>query len=164
LCNEKEVTERWKQQAKKFDVLIGINNEETAFFLGTSELINKYTGKGLGKRIISRSIRKTTEMIYGKPAQIFADEYARAGGNVYLFRIHSGLEKNQMAAAHCIDLPMIFGNETAWKSAGLLKDIPWSYIHETGKKLRKIWADFARSGNIDNEDRPEILEIKKINR
>lgn len=162
LCKEKEVLNKWRENAKKYDVLIGMNNDETAFFLGASELINKYASKGVGKKIIQSSIRSTTEKIYGKPVKIFAQNYAKAGGNAYLFRIHSGLEDNQMGAAHCIDLPLIFGNESAWKEAGLLKDIPWTYIHEMGKGIRRVWADFARTGKIGEHKMPEILDLKKI--
>jgi para-nitrobenzyl esterase len=162
LCYENEAEDRWKQNAKKYDVLIGMNNDETAFFLSTSEVINKYASKGLGKKIIGRSIRATTEKIYGKPAKAFAKDYADAGGNVYLFRLYSGLKNHPLCAAHCIDLPLIFGNESAWRSAGLLKDIPWSYIHQNGQKLRKVWAGFARTGNIDDKDKPEILEVEKV--
>ncbi len=164
LCKENEVVDRWKQQAKKYDVLIGMNNDETAFFLSTSEVINKYLSKGVGKKLLQRSIRSTTEKIYGKPAKIFAQNHADAGGNAYLFRIHSGLENNQLGAAHCIDLPLIFGNESAWSSAGLLKDIPWSYIHQMGKGIRSVWANFARTGNVTSDaDRPSILEVEKVN-
>jgi len=162
LCNENEVVEKWKQNASKYDVLIGMNHEETAFFLSTSELINRYAGKGLGKKIIERSIRKTTESIYGNPAKQFAHDYAHAGGNVYLFRIHSGLENNPLGAAHCIDLPLVFGNESAWKHAGLLKNISWSYIHQMGQGIRRVWANFARTGSI-HETPPDILEVEKVN-
>lgn len=161
LCTEEEVLDRWKKVAKKYDVLIGMNNDETAFFLGTSEVINKYARKGIGKKLLKKSIESTTEKIYGRPAKQFAENYAEGGGNVYLFRIHSALKNNSLAAAHCFDLPLVFGNESAWKDAGLIKDIPWSYIDKMGKEIRKVWADFARTGSI-GEDRPEILKINKV--
>lgn len=163
LCQENEAVEKWKSNAGKYDVLIGLNDNETAFYLKTSDALNKYFGKGFGLSILDKAVRKTTEFIYGKPAEEFAENYAKAGGNVYLFTIHSESEHNHIGAAHCIDLPLVFGNEEAWKSAELLKDIPWAYIHENGKKLRAIWAEFARTGTIsDTTERPEILRIRKI--
>ncbi|SHE51629.1 carboxylesterase family protein [Chryseobacterium sp. OV279] len=163
LCQENEAVEKWKSNAGKYDVLIGLNDNETAFYLKTSDALNKYFGKGFGLIILDKAVRKTTEFIYGKPAEEFAENYAKAGGNVYLFRIHSESEHNHIGAAHCIDLPLVFGNEEAWKSAELLKNIPWKYIHENGKKLRAIWAEFARTGTIsDTSERPEILRIRKI--
>lgn len=163
LCKEEESVEMWKKNARKYDVLIGLNNDETAFYLKTSEALNKYFGKGLGLKIMDKTVEKTTEFIYGAPARQFAENLADAGGNVYLFRIHSKLKDNHIGAPHCIDLPLIFGNEAAWKSSELLKNIPWSRIHENGKKLRALWAEFVRTGKIaDTSERPEILELRKI--
>ena len=163
LCTEEESVEKWQENAKKYDVLIGLNNDETAFYLKTSDALNKYFGKGLGLKIMDKTVEKTTEFIYGAPARKFAENHAKAGGNVYLFRIHSQLKENPIGAPHCIDLPLIFGNEAAWKSSEMLKNIPWERIHENGKKLRAIWAEFARTGKIsDQSERPEILKIQKI--
>lgn len=163
LCNEEEAIERWKENAKKYDVLIGLNNNETAFYLKTSEALNKYFGKGWGLKIMDKTVETTTEFIYGNPAKQFAQNLADSGGNVYLFRIHSQLKENQIGAPHCIDLPLIFGNEEAWKRSALLKDIPWKNIHENGQKLRALWAEFAQTGNIaDESERPEILRLQKL--
>lgn len=163
LCKEEESVEMWKKNAQKYDVLIGLNNDETAFYLKTSEALNKYFGTGLGLKIMDKTVEKTTAFIYGTPARRFAENLAEAGGNVYLFRIHSKLKDNHIGAPHCIDLPLIFGNESAWKSSELLKNIPWSRIHENGKKLRGLWAEFARTGKIsDTSERPEILELRKM--
>jgi para-nitrobenzyl esterase len=163
LGKEEDATEMWKKNAQKFDVLIGLNNDETAFYLKTSEALNKYFGKGFGLKIMDKTVEKTTALIYGNPARQFAQNLAAAGGNVYLFRIHSKLKDNPIGAPHCIDLPLIFGNESAWKSSELLKNIPWDRIQENGKKLRALWAEFARTGKIsETSERPEILEIKKM--
>lgn len=112
---------------------------------------------------MDKTIRLTTENIYGKPAAEFASSYAKAGGNVYLFRIFSKLESNKIGAAHCLDLPLLFGNEEAWKHAELLKGIPWAEIDKVGKKIRAIWAEFARNGSVsENSDKPEVLKISRI--
>lgn len=163
LCKEDNSVEMWKKNAKKYDVLIGFNNDETAFYLKTSEALNKYFGKGFGLKIMDKTVEKTTALIYGNPAKQFAQNLADAGGNVYLFRIHSKLKDNHIGAPHCIDLPLIFGNESAWKSSELLRNIPWSRIYENGKKLRALWAEFARTGKIsDTSERPGILELRKM--
>nr|WP_315026207.1 carboxylesterase family protein [uncultured Chryseobacterium sp.] len=165
LCTEEESVDKWKKSTGKYDVLIGLNNDETAFYLKTSEALNKYFGKGWGLKIMDKTVEKTTELIYGTPAKKFAENYANAGGNVYLFRIHSRLKDNHIGASHCIDLPLIFGNEEAWKGSEMLKNIPWEDIHTNGKKLRALWAEFARTGKIsDQSEKPEILRIQKVER
>lgn len=160
LCNENVAGEKWKLLAKNIDVLIGLNDEETSFYLKASETLNKY----IPKSVLNKAIRVTTEIIYGKPAKDFAENFADEGGNVYLFRIHPRLKTaNHFLGAHAIDLPFIFGNQSAWKNAGILKNIPWNYINENGKKLRQLWTEFAKSGSIsDNSERPEILEVSKV--
>ncbi|UKB83413.1 carboxylesterase family protein [Chryseobacterium sp. MEBOG06] len=163
LCKEQESIEKWRENAKKYDVLIGLNNDETAFYLKTSEALNKYFGKGIGRIILDKTVEKSTTLIYGDPAKKFAENHAEGGGNVYLFRIYSKLNNNHIGAPHCIDLPLIFGNESAWKTSEMLRDIPWNRIHENGERLRGLWAEFARTGKISDEsERPEILEIRKI--
>jgi len=163
LCTEEESLGKWQENAKKYDVLIGLNNNETAFYLKTSEALNKYFGKGFGLKILDKAVEKTTDLIYGTPAKQFAENLAKGGGNVYLFRIHSTLKNNHIGAPHCIDLPLIFGNKSAWQSSEMLRDIPWESIHENGQKLRALWAEFAQTGRIsDHSEKPEILTIHKI--
>ncbi len=160
LCTEEESLERWKKNAKKYDVLIGANQDETAFYVKTAQE-GLYTY--LHKRILNSIVRKTTESIYEKPADAFARNYAEGGGNVYRFTLKSTLENNNIGASHCIDLPLIFENKEAWKHSELLKDVPWEYVQENGRKLRALWAEFAATGKIaENRELPEMLEIRKV--
>lgn len=160
LPEEKFSLDIWKQNAPKIDVLIGFNEDETSFYVKTAqEGIYTY----LPEKILDRIVKTTTKSIYGKPAEIFAKNYASGGGNIHLYKIKSTLKNHFIGASHCFDLPLIFANEDAWKEAELLKDVPWDYIFEQGKKLRAVWAEFARNGKIsDPKDRPEILDIKKV--
>lgn len=160
LCREEESLEKWKENAGKVDVLIGSNHDETAFYVKTAQQ-GIYTY--LPHKILNTIVRKTTESIYEKPAKIFAENYAAGGGNIYQFSIRSTLKNNFIGASHCVDLPLIFENKEAWKSAELLKDVPWEYIQENGKKLRALWAEFARTGAIsEHSERPEILKLRKV--
>jgi para-nitrobenzyl esterase len=140
--------------------LLGLNNDETAFYVKTAEE-GLYTY--LHETILDKIVQKTTASIYEIPTNIFAQNYAEGGGNIYQFKIHSKLKNNYLGASHCIDLPFIFENETAWKDSELLKDIPWEHIQENGKKLRSLWAEFAKTGKIsEDSERPEILELRKV--
>lgn len=160
LCTEEESLERWKKNAKKYDVLIGSNHDETAFYVKTAQE-GLYTY--LHNRVLNSIVRKTTESIYEKPADAFARNYADGGGNVYRFTLKSTVKNNNIGASHCIDLPLVFENEKAWKHSELLKDVPWKYIQENGRELRALWTEFAATGKIsENSERPEILEIRKV--
>jgi len=160
LCREEESLEKWRENAKKYDVLIGSNHDETAFYVKTAEE-GIYTY--LPERILNRIVRSTTKSIYEKPAHIFAENYAKDGGNIYVFKIDLKIKNNYIGTSHCVDLPLIFENKEAWKSAELLKDVPWEYIQENGKKFRTLWAEFATNGKIsDNSEKPEILALRKV--
>ncbi len=110
--------------------------KKTAFYLRTSDRINKF----LPKKIINKAIRSTTEMIYGKPAKEFAENYAKASGNIYLFRIHSKIHNHHFGSAHAFDLPLIFGNETAWKICRIGKKM------FRGNTFVKMEKNYVRSG------------------
>ncbi len=160
LCREEESLERWKENAWKYDILIGSNHDEKAFYVKTAKQ-GIYTY--LNDMILNRIVRSTTKSIYEKPARIFSENYAAGGGNIYLFKIHSKLKNNYIGASHCVDLPLIFANESAWKHSELLKDIPWESVFENGRNLRALWAEFARTGHIqDDSERPEILNLRKV--
>jgi len=160
LCREDESMDKWKENARKYDVLIGSNQDETAFYVKTAQT-GVYTF--LPHKILNKIVRKTTESIYEKPAKIFAENFSAGGGNIYQFVIQSTLKNNYIGASHCVDLPLIFENKEAWKSAELLKDVPWEYIRENGEKLRALWAEFARTGSIsEDSERPKILKLKKV--
>ncbi|WP_144283840.1 carboxylesterase family protein [Chryseobacterium echinoideorum] len=161
LCKEEESLGLWKKNASKYDVLIGSNHDETAFYVKTAQE-GLYTY--LPEKILNRIVRSTTKSIYEKPAHIFAENYAKGGGNIYLYKIYSLSDKSYTGASHCIDLPLIFANEKAWKNSQLMKDIVWKDIFEEGKKIRALWAEFARTGKVsDNLRTSKVLEIKKIN-
>ncbi|MBD8083906.1 carboxylesterase family protein [Chryseobacterium caseinilyticum] len=160
LPQENETLKKWKDNASKIDVLIGFNEDETSFYVKTAQE-GLYTY--LHNSVLNRIVKITTKSIYGKPAEIFAENYASGGGNIHLYKIKLTLKKHFIGASHCFDLPLIFANKDAWKDAKLLKDVPWEYIFENGKKLRAVWAEFARNGKIlQADERPDILEIRKI--
>jgi para-nitrobenzyl esterase len=160
LCTEEESLGKWKENAAKYDVLMGSNQDETAFYVKTAQQ-GIYTY--LNEKILNTIVRSTTKSIYEKPAQIFAENYAEGGGHIYLFRIHSQPKHNNIGASHCIDLPLIFANETAWKNSELLNNVPWEYVFENGRKIRALWAEFARTGKIsDDSEKPEILSLRKV--
>ncbi|WP_407404454.1 carboxylesterase family protein [Chryseobacterium sp.] len=159
LCKQEDTKEMWKKNAKKYDVLLGLNEEETALYLRSSEKMQKF----VPKFIINKTIRATTESIYEKPALKFVKEYAEFGGNVYYFKIKSGIKNHPFSAAHAFDLPLVFGNEKAWENSELTKNIPWNYFGENGKKIRALWTEFAKTGHIsDTSKRPDILELRKF--
>ena len=162
LCNEKETEKKWRKRAAKFDVLIGLNHEETAFYLKTSEKLKKIGSTYFGKKTIAGSIRATTEIIYGKPARLWAENLAKGRGNVFLFRFFNTVPSNKLGAAHCFDMPFFFGNDKAWNNAELTAGIPPHYRSEKGRELRAVWGEFIKKGTVRKERKASgVLKLQK---
>lgn len=160
---EDEIDDCWKAHAKDFDILIGYDADETAFYLKTWKSWAPLKKYRLTKALLNRMVRYTTSIIYAKSIKDYANMLAQAGGNVYSFKIKLPSGVGQYGAAHCIDLPLLFSDKKAWQNSDLLKGIPWSYLDKNGKEIRQKWADFMRYGKINcSENLPEMLEIEKV--
>lgn len=160
---EHQSLEKWKEKAGNFNIMIGLNDQETAFYAAANEKLRKKFHSKYAGKIIRKAVRITTETIYGKPAEKFAKLFAKAGASTYYFRIHSKFEGENWGAAHCFDLPLLFFNEENWKDTGLLNNMPLEEIKKYGRQIREIWASFIRHGEISKEIKiPKILEIKKM--
>ena len=162
LAEESEIENCWKKNASKYPILIGFNNEETSFYIKSSDQGKRYFAKGVAKKLLDKTVILTTEKIYGKPALQFAKMYAEANGKAYLYRIKNNFENNPFGGAHCIDLPLVFGDASSWKNVGLLKNVDYEELQKNGQEIRRIWADFAKNGNISLDNIPSILTIKKM--
>jgi len=160
---ESQIESLWKKQAKNVDVLVGYNADETALYLKTWESATRFKKHRWTRNILDKAVRYSTENIYGKPSREFAQLFANAGSKVYHFKLKAFSTIHDLGASHCIDLPLLFADRKAWLHAELLKEISWDEVFETGKILRKVWADFARFGEIYNtETIPGFLELKQL--
>ena len=146
LPEESQVAKKWREVSKKYDVLIGINDAETTFYIPTSENNYRYLKMPFIGSLLKRTlIRFLTETIYGNPAKKFAKNYAKGGGKVLQYRIFWGNSSNKMDATHAIDLALLFGDKKSWKDSFIVEDIDFNEILSSGKKIRKIWGGFAKN-------------------
>lgn len=161
LCSEAKAPEVWRQNARKYKFLIGLNHDETAFYAAASQRLLHFSKQAFSRRIIKKLIRYSTEKIYGKPAKKLAENLKEGGGSGYFFRIH-GTADSTLGAPHCYDLPLLFGDRNAWQTAALLKDCSWEILERKGIRLRELWADFARYGKIEAQKVPDFLSVREI--
>ena len=161
LCSEKESWDLWKKKAPYFDVLIGYNEDETAFYIKTQPKLRSYSNRDFGKRMLDKAVRWSTDKIYAFPTERFAKNWKSGGGNCHLFKLKSTIENHTIGAGHCFDLPLLFGNKNVWEGAGILNDLTWNFVEENGIKLRAIWVGFIKNGIIGEKSNfPEVLEIE----
>ena len=163
LCRENISAELWRMKAEKFKVLIGYNEDETAFYIKTQPKLKTALNREFGRRMLDKAVKWSTDKIYGIPAKLFAENYKSGGGKIYLFKLKSTVTNHTIGAGHCFDLPLLFGNKQDWYGAGILEEIPWEFIEQNGRKLRNVWGTFIKEGKLPSSDEfPEVLEILDV--
>lgn len=146
---EAEVDAAWRRVAPKFDVFIGTTAEETALFLVMSPNLMRLRKLPLiGEAATRAMVAATTRKVYKRDAQKFARRHAKAEGNAYVYRLDWGKGRYPFGAAHTIELALLLGEPASWHYADLVKDVDEATLLEHGQRLRWLWADFARNGQL----------------
>ena len=73
------------------------------------------------------------------------------------FRLEGTRQRTR--ACHCIELPFLLGSQEAWRAAPALAGADWAEIEFIGKRMRKIWADFARGGHTDTAWSTDAVKV-----
>lgn len=159
---ENEIETVWDRAAPHIDILIGHTAEEARLYLPTVPALIRVVGVPLIGPLIRRAaVKVVTAAVYSRAIRRFARRHARAGGIAHTYVISWAAPGNPYGAAHTIDLPLLFGNEQAWAGSQLLAGATWAAIDGYGKKIRKLWADFARGAPIDVAGQiPHVLSYR----
>jgi len=152
---EEEVDAAWSRCARRFDVLIGSTAEEGSFFIPIMAPLQRLASLPLLGDTLRRVIVRTiTRKVYAVAVERFAKRHSRAGGRAHTYKIHWGSKTNQLGATHAIDLPLLFGDEQTWRDADLVAGLSWAEVHRSARKIRALWALFARTGSLE----PGLIE------
>ncbi|MFF1379980.1 carboxylesterase family protein [Streptomyces sp. NPDC058308] len=89
---------------------------------------------------------KRTREVYEVPLARFGARLARAGARAHAYRLDWRPAGSPLGAAHCLELPLLFGTRDAWRSSPMLGDTPWEETDRFGRALRAAWVAFARTG------------------
>jgi hypothetical protein len=99
----------------------------------------------------------------GKTAPVRAwwvDAFAQVKPQPAISTPRLGCAEECLSGGDASDLPLLFGTEAAWKAAALLTSASWDEVDRAGRELRRIWADFARSGRAPSMDIPGLIHIR----
>jgi para-nitrobenzyl esterase len=159
---EPEIESAWNSTAQGIKVLIGHTSDEARLFLPRTPFVSQLRKiPGLGNAAVKAINWAVTEAVYGRAARKFARRHARAGGQAYSYLLSWGAPGNFYAAAHTVDLPLLFGNQQTWAAAGLLKGATWDEIDAVGRQVRRLWAAFARGDSLgESGGIPGALEYR----
>jgi para-nitrobenzyl esterase len=90
--------------------------------------------------------RAGTARFLGRPARRLAEQWRAAGGQARVYRLDWSPRDAPFGAAHCIDLPLLFGYDEAWRDAPMLGTAASSHSGADGQALRRAWTAFAVRG------------------
>lgn len=157
---EADLDAAWSEAASRIEVLVGSTQREAAFFVA------KVAGERMTRPwvapFVRRLVRRLTDDIYGRGVLAFADRHHRAGGRGQRYLITWGVPGNPFAAAHTIELPLLFGHPESWLGAELVAGVDPEELRRSGQRLRALWADFARTGRVDVVSEPGLIEVRDL--
>ena len=147
LPKEEAIESVWQDRAADYEILVGYNTDETSIFVPIMKDLNKYTQFPLVGSLLNRIIIKyTTYKVYKQGALAFYRFMKKAGGSIALYECSFGSFTNKLKATHTVELPLLFWDDYFWNQTLLIKDLSHTYVLETGKKFRQVWATFATRG------------------
>ncbi|MFA9413634.1 carboxylesterase family protein [Streptococcus sp. E29BA] len=156
-----EIPDRLEARAKEVPLFIGSNTREVASFLPTQPKILGLSDKRLGRKAIELVVKKLSRKIFNQPALDFAQAYAEAGGKTYHYSFFWQDQSHLVAAGHDLELPLLF-NFSDFPDSPFLLGKSWSETQVDGQRLRRVWGQFARTGQVDLASIPLMLEINQV--
>jgi len=132
--------------APEVDVLIGTTAEEMNSFLTGKPGFAPLERFPLTARGVAAVKAGITRWMFGGPSRAFADQLAAADGRVYSYVFDWGAPRSPYGAGHCVELPFLLGDDTAWRDAPMLAGADWATVDAIGRELRAAWLSFARTG------------------
>ncbi|APT91180.1 hypothetical protein CSPHI_09320 [Corynebacterium sphenisci DSM 44792] len=148
---EEELDAAWRAVAGRVGLLIGRTAREPALFMADHPALRRVRRLPGGGRVFDALVSRYAERTYGLDG--FLANWVAGGGRGYRYLLDWGGPGNPLRAAHTSDLPLLFGDRECWRGSALTSDVPWSRTHAEGAELRRIWADFARTGRIREPQR-----------
>lgn len=161
---EDAVEAAWEAVAPEIDVLIGHTSEEARLFVPRMPALKRLRRLPVVGDLACRFLAAViTRKAYGAASRSFAERHARAGGRAYRYLITWSVRGNSYGAAHAIDLPLLFGDEDAWRDAEFIAGATWAQITAAARQVRGLWADFARGQDLPDRGRiPDVLRYERV--
>jgi len=146
---ERDRDAAWRDAAPHVDLLMGATTEETGLYVPLVRALDLMTSLpvvgGLLRRVL---VRATTGAVYGRDVRRFVDRHRASGGRAVRYELSWEPAGSRYGAAHITDLPLLLGSEEAWGRSALLGTSDWADVDRLGRRVRQIWADFARTGTV----------------
>jgi len=157
----KDEEKRLLEVAPKHDIIVGTNARETATYIGGNKLASALDRFCLTRWLVELVLRKKSMAIFTGPTRIFAQLYSECGGKVHLYSYFWRKDDHVIGAGHITELALLFGGKGV-EGTLMAQGLPEREFLEHGKPLRRIWADFAKTGNISTMKVDGMIEIEAV--
>ncbi|WP_423921597.1 carboxylesterase family protein [Frigoribacterium sp. 2-23] len=149
LPDERDRDAAWSRVAPSIDVMIGSTTHETGLFAAfVPALARLFALPVVGRHLRELIVGRTTRLLYTDGARRFARRHRAAGGRATVFEFTWAPRDTVFGAAHVTDVPLLLGTREAWEHTKLVGSSAWSDIDRRGRRVRQIWAEFARTGRV----------------
>lgn len=143
----------WRAVAPEVDLLIGTTRDETAMYLPALPVVAPLLrapvlGRILRAILMRTVVEPTTRRVYTRPVRAFAARHRAAGGRAVRYVLRAAPASSPIGAGHTSDLPLILGTREAWTRMRLVPPEAWPEVAARGRAVRRVWADFARTGTV----------------
>ena len=158
---KKDEEKRWREVAPKHEIIIGTNARETASYIGGNKLARALDRNILTRWALELYLRKKSMTVFTEPTRRFARLYADCGGIVYLYSYFWRKDESVIGAGHITELALLFGGKGV-EGTLMAQGLPERAFAEYGKPLRRIWTDFAKTGEISTMRIDGMIEFQRI--
>ena len=158
---KKDEEKRWREVAPKHEIIIGTNARETASYIGGNKLARALDRNILTRWALELYLRKKSMTVFTEPTRRFARLYADCGGIVYLYSYFWRKDESVIGAGHITELALLFGGKGV-EGTLMAQGLPERAFVEYGKPLRRIWSDFAKTGEISTMRIDGMIEFQRI--
>jgi para-nitrobenzyl esterase len=149
---ESDVDAAWKKAAPHFDLMIGATTEETGLYLQAVPQIGAIVRLPFLRNLFRwMLVAPTTQLTYTRDTHRFAARHRAAGGRAAVYEVTWKPEGAPVGAVHMVEIPLLLGSRRAWERTSIMGSTPWHEIDRRGKRMREIWADFARTGRVPSD-------------
>ncbi|WP_166851124.1 carboxylesterase family protein [Isoptericola sp. BMS4] len=163
LPSEGEIDAAWRRAAPRVDLLVGNTDREAALFLPAVPALERAARVPVAGALVRRAaVAALTRRVYGGPAARFARRHRDAGGHAARYVVRWGPTANPFAGAHTVDLPLLLGTREAWRPFPLVDGATWDEVDAAGRRVRGIWADFARTGRATTASVPGVIDVRPL--
>ncbi|MEV6904842.1 carboxylesterase family protein [Amycolatopsis sp. NPDC051372] len=139
-------------RAPTLDVIVGTTAREmSAFYTLNPALRSLRRVPAVGPMIVNTWERLASDAVFNRPTRRLAARLNDSGARVWAYRFDYAAPASPFGAAHCIELPFLFGTDADWATAPMLAGADPNDIETLGRHLRAAWLGFIRTGTPATE-------------